>query len=143
MDDIAHLHQLGLKATSPRLKVLDIFKRSDKRHLSAEEVYRELLLADRADLGLATVYRVLGQLEQAGILARRQFEHGPAVFEFNDGEHHDHLVCVQCGRLDEFHDPEIEARQALLAERLGFRLSDHRLTLYGTCAGCQRPASAI
>ncbi|MBP6901417.1 MAG: ferric iron uptake transcriptional regulator [Burkholderiaceae bacterium] len=131
-----HLHRVGLKATLPRLKVLEILRQSPRRHLSAEDVHRALLQT-HADVGLATVYRVLGQLEQAGILARRQFDTGAAVYELDEGGHHDHLVCVACGRVDEFHDPAIEARQAELAAERGFALTEHRLALYGRCRACR------
>lgn len=140
MDEIAHLHQVGLKATLPRLKVLEILRQGERRHLSAEEVHRALLQTE-AEVGLATVYRVLGQLEQAGIVARRNFDPGPAVYEIDEGEHHDHLVCVHCGRVDEFEDLAIEARQQTVAEARGFRLTDHRLALYGRCRHCQPPAA--
>jgi len=136
MDEITHLRQLGLKATLPRLKVLEILRHGPRRHLSAEELHRELLRVD-ADVGLATVYRVLGQLEQAGIVVRRNFDTGPAVYEIDLGEHHDHLVCVRCGRVDEFEDRAIEARQQAVAEARGFRLTEHRLALYGRCRNWQ------
>jgi Fur family ferric uptake transcriptional regulator len=140
VDELEHLRQVGLKATLPRLKVLEILRQSPQRHMSAEDVHRALLRGE-ADVGLATVYRVLAQLEQAGILARRSFDGGSAVYEFDEGEHHDHLVCVRCGRVDEFHDEAIEARQAELAAARGFVLAEHRLALYGLCAAC-RPAAA-
>lgn len=126
------LKNTGLKVTGPRLKVLDIFHRASDRHLSAEDVYRALL-ADSVDIGLATVYRVLTQFEQAGILARSHFESGKAVFELNEGSHHDHLVCLDCGRVEEFYDPEIEDRQRKIAQEKGFDLADHALALYGHC----------
>ncbi len=126
------LKNTGLKVTGPRLKVLDIFHRASDRHLSAEDVYRALL-ADSVDIGLATVYRVLTQFEQAGILARSHFESGKAVFELNEGSHHDHLVCLDCGRVEEFYDPEIEERQRKVAQEKGFDLADHALALYGHC----------
>jgi len=126
----------GLKATAPRLKILEIFQRHAAepgvRHLSAEDVYR-LLSAERLDVGLATVYRVLTQFEQAGLLARRNFEAGRAVFELNEGSHHDHLVCVSCGHVEEFVDPEIEERQRQIAKERGFELQEHALSLYGAC----------
>jgi Fur family ferric uptake transcriptional regulator len=127
----------GLKATAPRLKILEIFqKRSGEsdsvRHMSAEDVYRALV-AEHVDVGLATVYRVLTQFEQAGLLVRRHFEAGRAVFELNEGAHHDHLVCLTCGRVEEFVDPEIEARQKAVALERGFELQDHSLALYGVC----------
>jgi Fur family ferric uptake transcriptional regulator len=127
----------GLKATAPRLKILEIFqKRSSEvepaRHMSAEDVYRALV-AEHVDVGLATVYRVLTQFEQAGLLVRRHFEAGRAVFELNEGPHHDHLVCLTCGRVEEFVDPEIEQRQKTIAHERGFELQDHALALYGVC----------
>ena len=132
----------GLKATAPRLKILEIFqKRSNEaeatRHLSAEDVYRALV-AEHVDVGLATVYRVLTQFEQAGLLVRRHFEAGRAVFELNEGPHHDHLVCLTCGRVEEFVDPQIEQRQKAIAAERGFELQDHSLALYGICRkpGC-------
>ncbi len=127
------LKNTGLKVTAPRLKVLDIFQRSAARHLSAEDVYKALL-AEQMDIGLATVYRVLTQFEQAGILARSHFETGKAVFELNEGSHHDHLVCLDCGRVEEFFDSKIEERQRKIAEEKGFVLADHALSLYGHCA---------
>ncbi len=132
MPDFANLKNTGLKATLPRLKVLDIFHSGRQRHMSAEDVYRELL-AINEDVGLATVYRVLTQFEQAGLLKRSNFESGKAVFELNEGEHHDHLVCLQCGRVEEFFDAEIERRQQIAAAERGFSLQDHALSLYGNC----------
>jgi Fur family transcriptional regulator, ferric uptake regulator len=126
------LKNMGLKATLPRLRILELFEKSEVRHLSAEEVYR-LLLNEGTDTGLATVYRVLTQFEQAGLLVRHHFESGKAVFELNRGEHHDHLVCMQCGRVEEFHDAEIEKRQIKIAESRGFRIHDHSLHLYADC----------
>ena len=128
----ADLKSSGLKATLPRLKVLEIFQNSSVRHLSAEDVYK-LLLSDNLDVGLATVYRVLTQFEQAGLLSRNHFESGKAVFELNQGSHHDHLVCLDCGRVEEFFDEEIEKRQHRIAEERGFRLTEHALALYGNC----------
>ena len=126
------LKSMGLKATLPRLKILEVFQVRRQRHMSAEDVYRELL-AEHQDIGLATVYRVLTQFEQAGILIRSNFESGKAVYELNEGQHHDHLVCLQCGRVEEFFDPEIERRQHQIAEERGFRLQDHALALYANC----------
>ncbi len=128
----ADLKSSGLKATLPRLKILEIFQGSSVRHLSAEDVYK-LLLAENLDVGLATVYRVLTQFEQAGILSRNHFESGKAVFELDQGNHHDHLVCLDCGRVEEFFDDEIERRQHKIAEERGFKLSEHALSLYGNC----------
>ena len=129
------LKNMGLKATLPRLKILDLFQRSSARHLTAEDVYR-LLLAEDLDVGLATIYRVLTQFEEAGLLKRHHFESGKAVFELNEGHHHDHIVCVSCGRVEEFFDESIEARQHEIAAELGFTLSDHAMHLYGLCHSC-------
>jgi Fur family ferric uptake transcriptional regulator len=126
------LKNIGLKATLPRLKILELFQKSKQRHLTAEDVYRQLLLANE-DIGLATVYRVLMQFEQADILKRSHFESEKAVYELNEGEHHDHLVCLDCGRVEEFHDPDIEALQDKIAKRQGFELADHALSLYAHC----------
>jgi Fur family ferric uptake transcriptional regulator len=126
------LKSLGLKATVPRMKILEVFQQGRLRHMSAEDVYKELL-TDNSDIGLATVYRVLMQFEQAGILKRTHFESGRSLFELNEGEHHDHLVCLQCGRVEEFIDPEIEKRQRRIARELGFALQDHALALYANC----------
>ena len=127
-----NLKSIGLKATFPRLKILDLFQKVENRHLTAEDVYRQLL-ADGLDVGLATVYRVLTQFEQAGLLIRHHFETGKAVFELNEGKHHDHLVCLQCGRVEEFYDAEIEKRQARIAHDRGFEISEHALYLYADC----------
>ena len=132
MSNSSELKTIGLKATLPRLKILEIFQGSDQRHMSAEDVYRQLL-GEHVDIGLATVYRVLTQFEQAGLLARNHFDNGKAVFELNEGTHHDHLVCVVCGRVEEFFDSEIEQRQQTIAKERGFLLQDHALSLYGTC----------
>ncbi|MBU6505205.1 MAG: ferric iron uptake transcriptional regulator [Betaproteobacteria bacterium] len=126
------LKDIGLKATLPRLKVLGLFEHSDTRHMSAEEVYRRLQ-AEGMEIGLATVYRVLTQFEQAGLLVRHHFESGKAVFELNEGQHHDHLVCLQCGHVEEFYDAEIERRQARVAKERGFSIHDHSLQLYADC----------
>ena len=135
--DQQDLKSAGLKATFPRLKILDIFRRSSVRHLSAEDVYR-FLLEEKVEIGLATVYRVLTQFEQAGILMRSQFDGGKAIFELNDGEHHDHLVCTYCGKVEEFWDEEIEDRQHKVAENHGFALETHAMVLYGMCRECQK-----
>jgi Fur family transcriptional regulator, ferric uptake regulator len=126
------LKSSGLKATVPRLKILEVFQRTETRHLSAEDVYK-LLLNEQADVGLATVYRVLMQFEQAGMLRRSNFESGKAVYELNEGQHHDHLVCLTCNRVEEFFDAEIEQRQRLVAQQRGFELHEHALSLYATC----------
>lgn len=132
MNAIDELKSTGLKATLPRLKVLEIFQKSTQRHMSAEDVFR-VLLQDRSDVGLATVYRVLTQFEQAGILTRSNFEGGKAVYELNEGQHHDHLVCLDCGRVEEFFDPEIENRQNAVATTRGYTLAEHALSLYAHC----------
>ncbi|BBE10167.1 MAG: Fur family transcriptional regulator, ferric uptake regulator [Glomeribacter sp. 1016415] len=132
MSNHSDLKSIGLKATLPRLKILEIFQNSTIRHLSAEDVYRTLL-TEELDIGLATVYRVLTQFEQAGLLTRSNFESGKAVFELNEGTHHDHLLCVDCGLVEEFYDPEIERRQQMIAESRGFVLHEHSLALYGSC----------
>lgn len=131
-DNPSELKASGLKATLPRLKILQIFQNSSVRHLSAEDVYK-ILLGENMDVGLATVYRVLTQFEQAGILSRNHFETGKAIFELNEGSHHDHLVCLDCGRVEEFFDDEIEKRQKKIAESRGFELAEHALALYGHC----------
>ena len=137
------LKDIGLKATLPRRKILELFENSKVRHLSAEDVYKTLI-AEGIDIGLATVYRVLTQFEQAGLLSRQHFETGKAVFELSQGGHHDHLVCLQCGRVEEFYDPEIEKRQSEIARQRGFELRGHSLALYADCtkANCEHRAAA-
>lgn len=143
MDDtINELKSTGLKATMPRLKILEIFQKSEQRHLSAEDVYR-VLLAEHSDIGLATVYRVLMQFEQAGILSRNHFEAGKAVYELNDEQHHDHLVCLDCGHVEEFYDAEIEKRQHAIARARGFTIADHSLSLYAHCTKSECPFREI
>jgi Fur family ferric uptake transcriptional regulator len=132
MTNPSDLKNIGLKATLPRLKILEIFQNSNVRHLTAEDVYRHLL-QEELDIGLATVYRVLTQFEQAGLLSRSNFESGKAVFELNEGTHHDHLVCLDCGVVEEFYDAEIERRQQMIAKERGFELHEHALALYGSC----------
>ena len=129
---IDDLKNTGLKATGPRLKILEVFQRGVQRHMTAEDVFRHLL-QEGADIGLATVYRVLTQFEQAGLLHRNHFESGKAVYELNEGQHHDHMVCLDCGRVEEFYDPEIEARQQAVAQAKGFEIADHALSLYAHC----------
>jgi Fur family ferric uptake transcriptional regulator len=131
----------GLKATLPRLKILEIFQNSEVRHLTAEDVYK-ILLAENMDVGLATVYRVLTQFEQAGLLHRNQFETGKAIFELNAGSHHDHLVCLDCGRVEEFFDEGIEKRQNQIANERGFKIADHSLAIYGNCTKTACPHRA-
>ena len=132
MDTSQSLKDIGLKATLPRKKILELFESSKVRHLSAEDVYKALI-SEEIDIGLATVYRVLTQFEQAGLLSRQHFETGKAVFELNEGHHHDHLVCLQCGRVEEFFDAQIEARQNEIAREKGFDLHGHSLALYADC----------
>ena len=139
MSESKDLRNIGLKATLPRLKVLELFQTSTQRHMSAEDVYK-LLLNENADVGLATVYRVLTQFEQAGLLERHHFEGGKAVFELNEGHHHDHLVCLQCGKVEEFYDPEIEKRQIKIAKDRGFVIHDHSLYLYADCTKVNCPS---
>ena len=126
------LKSSGLKATLPRIKILEIFQHTTRRHMTAEDVYKALLM-EGADIGLATVYRVLMQFEQAGLLSRSNFESGKAVFEINEGQHHDHLVCLDCGRVEEFFDAQIEQRQREVTVSRGFELQEHSLALYARC----------
>ena len=132
------LKSSGLKATLPRIKILDVFQHAKARHMTAEDVFKALL-TDGADIGLATVYRVLMQFEQAGLLTRSNFESGKSIFELNEGQHHDHLVCLTCGRVEEFYDAEIEQRQHVVAEKRGFEIQEHSLSLYARCtkANCE------
>lgn len=134
-----NLKSMGLKATLPRLKILDLFENSEERHLTAEDVYK-VLLGEGMEIGLATIYRVLTQFEQAGLLIRHHFESGKAVFELDHGEHHDHIVCLQCGAVEEFYDPEIERRQSKIAKERGFRIHEHSLHIYADClrTDCER-----
>jgi Fur family ferric uptake transcriptional regulator len=132
MSQIDELKSNGLKATLPRLKILEVFQSGVQRHMTAEDVFRHLLM-EHTDIGLATVYRVLTQFEQAGILSRNHFESGKAVYELNEGQHHDHMVCLDCGRVEEFYDPEIESRQQAVAHAKGFVIADHALSLYAHC----------
>jgi len=136
------LKNVGLKATLPRLRILNLFETSEVRHLTAEDVYR-ILLAEEMDVGLATVYRVLTQFEHAGLLQRHHFESGRAVFELNAGTHHDHLVCMQCGRVEEFYDAEIEKRQGEIARKNGFELRGHSLALYADCTKPNCPHRSV
>jgi Fur family ferric uptake transcriptional regulator len=138
MANIDELKSTGLKATLPRLKILDVFHKGAQRHMTAEDVFR-VLLEERSDIGLATVYRVLTQFEQAGILSRSHFESGKAVYELNEGTHHDHLLCLDCGRVEEFYDPEIEKRQNDVAKLKGFDIADHALSLYAHCTKLDCP----
>lgn len=127
------LRKAGLKVTHPRMRILDLLEqKTPRQHMTAEDIYRQLL-EQGDEIGLATVYRVLTQFEQAGLLERHYFESGKAVFELNEGGHHDHLVCMQCGKVEEFFDPEIERRQNKIAEERGFAIRDHALYLYADC----------
>jgi Fur family transcriptional regulator, ferric uptake regulator len=138
MTQLDELKSSGLKATLPRIKILEVFQQAQRRHMTAEDVFKALL-NEGADIGLATVYRVLMQFEQAGLLTRSNFESGKAVFELNEGQHHDHLVCLDCGRVEEFFDAEIEQRQRAVTIARGFELQEHSLALYARCtkANCE------
>jgi Fur family ferric uptake transcriptional regulator len=129
------LRNVGLKVTLPRLKILDMLEKASNRHLSAEDIYKGLL-EDGEEIGLATVYRVLTQFEGAGLIKRHHFEGGNSIFELNQGEHHDHILCIKCGRVDEFYDDIIEDRQEKVAERMGYKITDHSLYVYGVCKDC-------
>ncbi len=135
MEDI-DLKKAGLKITLPRLKILQILESRKMRHMSAEDVYKALLESGE-DVGLATVYRVLTQFEAAGLVSRHHFEEGHSVYELNQGEHHDHILCVKCGKVDEFMDEVIEERQRRIAEEAGYQITDHCLYIYGVCKDCQ------
>ncbi|MDO4433913.1 MAG: ferric iron uptake transcriptional regulator [Alysiella sp.] len=137
MDNISQLKDSGLKVTGPRLKILDLFERHYDMHLSAEDVYR-ILLDEGVEIGVATIYRVLTQFEQADILVRHHFETGKAVYELNKGSHHDHIVCVKCGIVTEFQNEEIEALQEKIAHENGYRIVDHAMYMYGVCGNCQK-----
>ena len=131
------LRNAGLKVTLPRVKILEILERSNPRHISAEDMYKALLDSGE-DIGLATVYRVLTQFETAGLVTRHHFEGGHSVFELNQGAHHDHILCVKCGRVDEFVDAEIESRQKKIASAKGYEMTDHSLYIYGICSSCRK-----
>ncbi|HEY1771931.1 MAG TPA: ferric iron uptake transcriptional regulator [Gammaproteobacteria bacterium] len=131
------LRNAGLKVTLPRVKILEILERSNPRHISAEDMYKALLDSGE-DIGLATVYRVLTQFETAGLVTRHHFEGGHSVFELNQGTHHDHILCVKCGRVDEFVDAEIETRQKKIASAKGYEMTDHSLYIYGVCSSCRK-----
>jgi Fur family ferric uptake transcriptional regulator len=137
MANIDELKNTGLKATLPRLKILEIFQKGELRHMTAEDVFRVLLL-EHSDIGLATVYRVLMQFEQAGILSRSNFESGKSVYELNEGRHHDHFICTSCSKVEEFYDAEIEQRQKVVAKEKGWTVQDHAMSLYGLCADCSK-----
>lgn len=129
----------GLKATIPRMRILQLFENSQQRHLSAEDVYKALLDSGEDEgLALATIYRVLTQFESAGLINRLHFEGGTSVFELNQGAHHDHLICVKCGKIEEFFDEAIEKRQQAIAKKKNFEITDHSLHIYGICVGCKK-----
>ena len=136
--DNSDLKKAGLKITIPRVKILEILENAQSHHLSAEDVYR-VLIESGEDIGLATVYRVLTQFEEAGLVVRHNFEEGRSVFEIDHGTHHDHLVCVKCGCVEEFIDPVIEERQQHVAKQAGYTITDHSLNIYGICGVCQHP----
>jgi Fur family transcriptional regulator, ferric uptake regulator len=138
MTHAEEIKSTGLKATLPRIKILEIFQKAQHRHMTAEDVFKALL-GEGADIGLATVYRVLMQFEQAGLLTRSHFESGKSVFELNEGKHHDHLLCLTCGRVEEFVDTEIETRQRAVAKARGFELQEHALSLYAVCTKAACP----
>ncbi len=141
MDNV-ELKKRGLKVTVPRVKILEILEQANSRHLRAEDVYKALLAAG-SDVGLATVYRVLTQFEEAGLIKRHNFEGGHSVFELDQGDHHDHMVCVQCGKVEEFFDDTIEKRQEMISARAGFKITDHSLNLYGVCSACQAKSVSV
>lgn len=131
------LRKAGLKVTLPRMKILEILESNEQRHMSAEDMYKALLDSGE-EIGLATVYRVLTQFEDAGLVTRHHFEGGQSMFELNEGEHHDHIVCVKCGRVDEFVDEVIEKRQRQIAADTGYEMTDHSLYIYGVCPECRK-----
>lgn len=131
------LKKAGLKATLPRIKILEMLEHSATRHMSAEDIYKALLEGGE-DVGLATVYRVLTQFESAGLVTRQHFEGGHSVFELNEGKHHDHILCVKCGKVEEFMDEVIEERQREIAKKTGYSMTDHSLYIYGICGACQK-----
>lgn len=137
MEESQQLKDAGLKITAPRLKILHILEQASQHHLSAEDIYKTLVHTGE-DVGLATVYRVLAQFEAAGLIHRHNFEGGHAVYELSQGDHHDHLVCVKCGLVEEFIDEVIEKRQQMIAEKAHFKMTDHALHIYGICSDCKQ-----
>jgi Fur family ferric uptake transcriptional regulator len=131
------LRKAGLKVTLPRMRILELLEESQagNRHMSAEDVFRRLRDTGE-DIGLATVYRVLTQFQDAGLVIKHNFDNDQAVFELESGQHHDHMVCLRCGSVIEFSDELIEQRQREVAERHGFRLTHHALTMHGICSAC-------
>jgi len=140
VSETQELRDAGLKVTQPRVKILELLETSTQRHLSAEDVFNQLRDLGESKIGLATVYRVLTQFESAGLVTRHHFEGGNSVFEIDKGTHHDHIVCVKCGRVDEFVDEMIELRQKEIAEKNGYQMTDHSLHIYGVCGECQKGA---
>ena len=144
-DSEKELKSVGLKATASRMRILELFQRAHEagaeRHLTAEDIYKQLS-AENIEVGLATVYRVLTQFESAGLIVRHYFGNDRATYEVDDGAHHDHIVCTRCGRVEEFMDKEIEKRQKQIANRLGFELEGHSLSLYGVCSDCRKKEAA-
>jgi Fur family ferric uptake transcriptional regulator len=134
--DNSNLKKAGLKVTLPRVKILEILEKAREHHVSAEDIYR-VLMESGEEIGLATIYRVLTQFEEAGLVIRHNFAEGHSVFELDHGAHHDHLVCVKCSRVEEFNDPVIEERQQYVAKQAGYSITDHSLNIYGICKGCQ------
>ena len=137
MPNTKNLKQAGLKTTQPRLKVLDVLETSQNHHMTAEDVYKRLLETEQ-EIGLATVYRILTQFEAAGLVIRHNFEGGRALYELDNGAHHDHMVCVECGKVFEFVDRTIEQQQRNVAAKAGFSMEDHSLSLYGVCNGMKK-----
>lgn len=134
--DNSDLRKVGLKVTIPRTKILDMLEQSPEKHLSAEDIYKALMEAGD-DVGLATVYRVLAQFEAAGLVNRLNFEGGQSVFELNQGEHHDHIICIKCHKVEEFTDDDIEERQKAIAKKMGYEITDHALNIFGICSDCR------
>lgn len=134
--DRTELKQAGLKATLPRVRILELLEQDQNQHHSAESIYKTLLELEE-EISLATIYRVLAQFESAKIVCRHRFEDGRAIYELNSGEHHDHIVCMKCGRVEEFVDETIEKRQREIAQKAGFEMTDHNLTIYGICGNCR------
>jgi Fur family ferric uptake transcriptional regulator len=131
------LREAGLKATLPRVKILEIMEQGSVRHWSAEDIYKALL-DEGEDVAIATIYRVLTQFESAGLVSRLHFENGISVFELDSGKHHDHILCIKCGKVEEFVDNVIEKRQRDIASKAGFTMTDHSLNIYGICSGCNK-----
>jgi Fur family ferric uptake transcriptional regulator len=134
--NINDIKNAGLKITAPRIKILEILEKSQNKHLTADDIYKELLL-NNTEVGVATIYRVLTQFEQVGIVNKLNFENNQAIFELSDAQHHDHIVCTNCGKIEEFNDNTIEKCQEKIADKFGFKLTDHSLYLYGLCKDCQ------